>query len=147
MKPGRKNKYFTHVKPHLDKISYYALTMTDEQIAKALGVGKSTFAKYKAEYVELQEALKNGRARLVAELKGTLIQKARGYHYTETKTIKENGIVVREEIYSKYAQPDTGAAHLLLKNYDEEWSNDPQLQKLKERELDLKEKRIEEMEW
>lgn len=147
MKPGRKNKYNTHVKPYLQQVSEYALTMTDEQIAAALGVGKSTFAKYKAENVELQEALKNGRAKLVAELKSTLIQKARGYHYEERKTILENGAVVREEVNRKYAQPDTGAAHLLLKNYDEAWSNDPQMQALKERELELKEKRIEEMEW
>lgn len=144
---GRKNKYFTHVQPRLEEIQVMAQTMTEKQIAAALGVGYSTFAKYKVDYKELQEAIKNGRIVLVAELKDTLIKKARGFHYQEKKTIKENGVIIREEIYDKYAQPDTGAAHLLLKNYDETWSNDPALQALKERELELKEKHLENETW
>lgn len=144
---GRKNKYFSHVQPRLGDISEWAQYMTEEQIAQCLGVGKSTFFKYKAEYKELQDALKKGRDELVAVLKGTLIEKAKGFTYEEKKIIKENGVIIREETYIKFAQPDTGAAHLLLKNYDESWSNDPQLQALKERELALKEKHISEMEW
>lgn len=144
---GRKNKYLTHVQPRLDEISEWAQTMTDNDIAKALGVGISTFAKYKADNQELRDALKNGRVKLVAELKSTLIKKARGFHYQERKTIIENGVIIREEVHERYAQPDTGAAHLLLKNYDEAWSNDPRLQALKERELEMKEKHLSGMEW
>ena len=42
--------------------------------------------------------------------------------------IRETGegkVRVVEE-YKKYAQPDTGAIHLLLKNLDPEWRNDDQ---------------------
>lgn len=144
---GRKNRYYSHVQPRLEEISEWAQTMTEEQIAKCLGVGKSTFFKYKAENKELQDALKKGRVQLVAELKSKLIQKAKGFTYEEKKIIKENGVIIREETYIKFAQPDTGAAHLLLKNYDETWSNDPQLQALKERELELKEKHLENESW
>lgn len=146
-KTGRQNKYYTHVQPYLDDISEYALSMTESQIASVLGVGKSSFAKYKTEHKELTDALKKGRGKLVAELKSTLIKKAKGFSYQEKKTIMENGVIIREEIYTKYAQPDTGAAHLLLKNYDSAWSNDPKLQELKERELDLKEKHMQLDEW
>lgn len=145
---GRKNKYFTHVQPRLQEITEWAATMTDEDIAKALGVGRSTFFKYKAEKKDLQDALKNGRVQLIADLKSTLIKKARGFHYQEKKIIIENGVIIREEIYEKFAQPDTGAAHLLLKNYDKDnWSNDPKAQELKERELELKEKHLESESW
>lgn len=144
---GRKNKYYTHVQPRLDEIAEWAQTMTEKQIAECLGVGNSTFAKYKAENKELQDALKKGRTVLVAELKSKLIEKARGFYYEEVKTIEENGVIIRKETYRKFAQPDTGAAHLLLKNYDETWSNDPALQALKERELELKEKHLEAESW
>ena len=144
---GRQNKYFTNVQPRLDEISDWAQTMTEKQIAECLNVGYSTFAKYKTKYKELQEALKKGRVLLVAELKGTLIKKAKGFTYQEKKTIIENGVIIREEVYTKFAQPDTGAAHLLLKNYADDWSNDPQMHALKERELELKEKHLELNEW
>lgn len=146
-KAGRKNKYTTHVQPHLAEITEWAQSMTDNDIAECLGVGRSTFARYKQDNKELRDALKNGRVKLVAELKSKLIEKARGFHYEERKKIIENGVTIREEIYTKYALPDTGAAHLLLKNYDASWSNDPKQQELKERELELKEKHLESEVW
>ena len=54
-------------------------------------------------------------------------QKAKGFHYTETKkTIRDvNGVKTQVvEQLEKYSPPDTGAIHLLLKNLDEDWRND-----------------------
>lgn len=39
---GRKSKYDTHIKPHLNWIEQMCQTMTEEQIAKSLGVSVST---------------------------------------------------------------------------------------------------------
>ena len=45
------------------------------------------------------------------------------------------------EITTKAALPDVAALNLCLKNYDpENWANDPQALKLKEKELELKQK-------
>ena len=57
-KRGRKSKYFTHVEPYLDNISEWSESMTEAQIAKKLGVGKTAFNDYKMKYPKLMEAIK-----------------------------------------------------------------------------------------
>jgi hypothetical protein len=145
---GRPNKYKTHVEPYLDKIKEMALTMTEKQIAQCLGVAYSSFMEYKKDYPELLEALKKGRQDLVIELKSALIKKALGFEYSEKKTVKEFGAVVREEVTVKHTQPDVAALNLLLKNYDKDnWANDPQALELRRKELELSERKLEASEW
>lgn len=145
---ARKDNYELRVKPYLDKIPDMALVMTEEQIAKTLNVSLSAWKKYKELHKPLKTALKKGRRELVLELKSTLIQKARGFYYEESKTIKEEGRPTRTEVYKKYCQPDVAALNLLLKNYDREnWANDPQALKLREKELELQERKLEQNEW
>lgn len=145
---GRKNKYETHVKPYLSDIQKWCQTMTEKQIAKKLGVAYSSWCLYKNDHVELSETIKRGRQSLVVDLKSTLIERAKGFQYTEKKVIKEGGEVIREEIYTKSSLPDVAALNLLLKNYDKEnWSNDPQVLELRKKELELRERQIESNEW
>ena len=168
---ARPNKYELLVEPYLDKIKEMALTMTEEQIAETLGISLSTWKRYKADHEPLRTVLKNGRKDLVSELRGALIKKAKGFNYQETKVIteevkwpdelyvllKEAGFsdeqierskLVRTEVTTKYAAPDVAALNLALKNYDKEnWANDPQMIKLREKELELKERQIENNEW
>lgn len=149
---GRKGKYETHVEPRLHEISKWICTMTEGQIASKLGINQSTFQRYKNKHPELAEALVEGIGNLKVELKETLKKKAQGYTYKEVKTTKkiEGGkvIAVTQETYERYAQPDTGAIHLLLKNIDEDWRNDDKTSvDLKKRQLDLTEKRVEQGEW
>lgn len=144
---GRKSKWESHVLPRLEEVEKMALTMTEEQIAKTLGIGVSNYYEYKKKYPELREAVKKGRMSLVLDLKSTLIQKAKGFKYEEKKIIKEHGVVVKEEIIQKSALPDLGSIHLLLKNYDPYWSNDPKALELKKEELELKKKQVEENSW
>lgn len=148
MPKGRPNKYEQYVAPQLDKIEKMALVMTEEQIAKTLGVGYATFRRYKAEHEQLRTALKRGRKDLVYDLKSALIKKAMGYSYTEVTLIKENGVVVREETKLKQTAPDVAAINLLLKNYDrEDWANDPQMIAIRKKELELRERQLEMNEW
>lgn len=170
-KGGRKSKYFTHVEPRLMEIMEMCRTMTETQIAETLGVGASTFQAYKAEFPELAEILKKGRQNLVAELRGALIKKAKGYEYTETKETTERvkwpeniraalldagftadqigqARIVKTEVARKKMPPDVAALNLALKNYDKEnWANDPQQLELKKKEIELRERQIEANEW
>ncbi len=147
-KAGRKNKYDTHVKPYLNQIQEWANTMTEAQICVRLGVGKSAFSEYKRTHSELLEAIKKGRQDLVSDLRSALIRRACGYLYTERKTIVEDDKVVRMETVEKFMPPDVAALNLALKNYDKDnWANDPQALALRKRELDLREKQIEENIW
>ena len=141
---GRPNLYHKKVEPYLDEISEMALSMTEEQIAETLGISYTAFKKYKKEYQPLNDSLKKGRAKLVIELKSTLIRKAKGFNYEEKKTIKEYGQIVREEIYTKASVPDVAALNLLLKNYDaDNWANDPQAMRLRREELEFQKMKFE----
>ena len=143
-KRGRKSAYEITIKPRFSDISEWLKNgATEKQIADNLGVAYSTFNKYKAEKTEFAEFLKNGRKSLVIQLRGALVKKALGFSYVETKTVKtkdENGEnIERIETTVKTALPDVAALNLCLKNYDpDEWANDPQALKLKEKELELK---------
>lgn len=138
---AQKGKYETHVKPRLGEIAEWYEFYTEGQIAKKLGITQRTFTSYKKDHAELQEALISGRDTLITDLKKTMKKKAKGFTYTETKrTIREidgKRTVLIEE-YERYAQPDTGAIHLLLKNLDDTWRNDDKAtMDIKRGQLDL----------
>ena len=143
-----KEKYTTHILPNLDKIREMALTMTEEQMAKVIGVNKDTWFKYKREKPEFSDALKKGRLDLCLEIKSVLIQRAKGMQVTEKKQIIEDGKVVREEIYTRSYPPDVAAASMLLKNLDPEWHNDDKAtMELKKRQVEVMEKKAEDASW
>ena len=149
---GRKDKYEEYVAPRLEEIKKLVIDLTENQIAQVLGIAPRSFARYKVAHPELREALKAGTEMLVCELKDALRKKARGFTYKEKKVItkEEGGVVVsvQTEEYEKYAPPDTGAIHLLLKNYDKEWRNDDAAtMELKRRTVETAEKKAEGSEW
>ena len=89
----------------------------------------------------------------MAQLRSALIKKAMGFEYSETKIIEredpDTGEKVRTvETYNKKSLPDVAALNLCLKNYDElHWSNDPQGDKIKREELELKKQKLEKDDW
>lgn len=151
-----KSKYDSHVKPHLEKITKWTEDLTDEQIAARLKISRKSFIEYKKQHPELVEALEKGKKRLVVELKDTLKKKAKGFYYEEVKTVKihnpdsdaEPEWIEKIEINRKYAQPDTGAAHLLLKNLDPTWRNDDaETMKLKKQQVEIQKQKLEQDNW
>lgn len=148
---GRKGRYETHVRPNLDEIRKWIETCSEKQICKKLGITERSFGRYKKEHEELREALLQGKQSLVEDLKQDLKKKARGFYYTETKTVvqKKDGVkTVMKEEYERYAQPDTGAIHLLLKNLDPEWRNDDQTTiDLKRQKLELDKQKADDNNW
>lgn len=153
-KSNKPNKYETLVKPRLKEIEEWRrIGWKEDEIAKELGISRSTFAQYKQLYPELSDTIKSENAALVEDLRGALVRRAKGYQYIETKKIyerNENGQLVhtRTEETTKSQPADVAALNLALKNFDREnWSNDPQLLALKREELELKKKQIEKDDW
>lgn len=167
---ARPDKYEKYVEPYLNKIEQMALTMTEAQIAETLGISIASWKRYKAKHEPLRTVLKKGRKDLVIELKSTLIQKAKGYEYTEKKVVSqhvkwpdelylllrdagfsdeqiEQSQLIRTEVMTKHASPDVAALNLLLKNYDKDWRNDPAEYELKKRAIELQEKKLEDNNW
>lgn len=151
-KRGRRSKYDTEIKPYLDKIREFAQSgATEKEICAVLNVSTSTFYEYKKKHSELSSALKKGRKELVLEIRGALAKKALGYDYEEKKTYMkkdDSGKDVKyTEITTKHQPPSEAAANMLLKNYDEEWKDNPALYRLKEIELELRKQMIEDKNW
>lgn len=148
MGKGRPSKYESHVEPHLAEIADMAESMTEAQIAEALGVSYRAFRDMKKKYPPLSASLKKGRKTVVERGRSALIRKAEGFEYEEKKRIIVKGKVIREEITTKYCPPDVAAINLLLKNYDpENWANDPQMLKIRQEELELQRKKLEQGMW
>lgn len=152
-KRGRKSK-LDIVKENLEHIKKWAsLGATEAQIAKSLGISRSAFCEYKKDFKELEDVIKNARMDLVIDLKGTLVERAKGFEYEEKKQyIKKDEVTGNKtqytEITTKKALPDVAALNLCLKNWDKEWQNDPALYELKRQELELRKKMAKEKdEW
>lgn len=153
---GNKSKYETYVKPYLEDIKIWTESLTDREIAEKLKISPRTFATYKKDYPDLAQALEDGKKKLVRTLKETLKKKAKGFYYEEVKTVKihnpdpdaESEWIERIEINRKYAQPDTGAAHLLLKNLDPNWRNDDrETMDIKKKQIELQKQKLEQDNW
>ena len=96
--------------------------LSDEDIAKAINVNRSTIYAWKKSYPEISNALKEGK--LVADLavESALFKKATGFTVTDTKTTsfldKETGELTegKSEVTTKHVLPDTLAIMFWLKN-------------------------------
>lgn len=153
-KMGRKDAYETKIKPRFDEIRDWLINgASDDNIIHNLGISKPTYYKYLNEKIDFFNLIKNGRVSIVAQLRSALIKKAMGFEYQESKIIEredpETGEKVRTvETYNKKSLPDVAALNLALKNYDpDNWSNDPQGDKLKREELELKKQKLEKDDW
>lgn len=113
--------------PAIEKWSRQGLT--EIQICKNLGLAINTLNEYKKQYPELADALKRGRATIVAEIENALVKRALGSTYEEVKTSIRliNGVETKyTEKIKRYALPDVGACCFLLKNKDRgNWSDNP----------------------
>lgn len=143
-KRGRKTVYETHIAPRLKEIEKWRkVGATVENMCAALGVSKTTFHKYLNEQPDFANAYKKGTVELVMDLRGELARIA-FKHTLETKKqyIKqdmETGNNTKyTEITTKEVDGDIAAINLLLKNLDENWSNDPQNLALRKQELELR---------
>jgi len=130
-KPGRKNAYKTKIEPRLFEIAGWARDgHTDKEMCAALGVGLSTFYRYKAEKQELQDALKETKAIADLAVENSLYKRAIGYEYEETvQEVKTDatGKIKEKHIKktTKTVLPDTTAQIFWLKNRKRDVWNNP----------------------
>lgn len=141
---ARPSRYETEIKPHIDDIrKAVECGATDEEIATAFRIAKSTLYEYKKKYPEFSDAFARGREKVCIDIKAALLKKALGFKYQEEKSVakhdKDGEAVVMVETYTKYQPPSETAAAMLLRNYDKDWrDNDNAAARLKQQEQDLK---------
>lgn len=113
-----KGKYQEWLEPEgLLKLEGWARDgLTDEQIAKNMGVRTSTLYDWKKKYLEISEALKKGKEVVDRQVENALLKRALGYSYTETtRELVGTKMVITKEVV-KEVQPDTTAQIFWLKN-------------------------------
>ena len=113
-----KGKYQEWLEPEgLLKLEGWARDgLTDEQMAKNMGVRTSTLYDWKKKYSEISESLKKGKEVVDRAVENALLKRALGYSYTETtKELVGTKMIVTKEVV-KEVQPDTTAQIFWLKN-------------------------------
>lgn len=90
--------------------------LTDEQIAKNIGINRTTLYDWKKKEVNIADALKKGKEVIDFEVENALLKKALGYSITieEEKIDKYGDVhVLKKEVH---VPPDTTAQIFWLKN-------------------------------
>lgn len=99
--------------------SWARMGLTNEQIAKNIGVNADTFYTWLKKYPEISESIKKGKAPIDFEVENALFKRAIGYEYEEIETIiEEIDGKQRKRIkkIKKVALPETSAMIFWLKN-------------------------------
>lgn len=134
---ARPSKYETHVLPKLAAVQGWAMQgLTNEQIAKNLGIHKATLCDYQNKYSEFAEALKKGKEVADFEVVNSLHENATGYWKTEQvvsqkKTVGYNDQGKRVEVtepviveVKRWYPPNVTAQIYWTKNrMPQEWSD------------------------
>lgn len=115
MAQGKYREWLT--KEGLLKIEGWARDgLTDEQIAKNMGISRQTLYDWKNKYPDISDALKRGKEIVDREVENALLKRALGYKYKEIRTeTDEYGRVKTIEI-EKEVVPDVTAQIFWLKN-------------------------------
>lgn len=127
-----KSKWETHVKDKLILVEAWARNgLTDEQIAKNLGISKDTFYKYKKDHVDFSDSLKRGKEVIDIEVENALLKRALGYRYDEVtkERDKDTGELVVTKVVTKEVVGDTTAQIYWLKNRKpEDWRDKKEIE-------------------
>jgi hypothetical protein len=132
---------------------------TDKEIAEKIGIGYSTFKRYKAQNSELKQIIAQGKDKKNQSVEQALYKCCIGYSYYEevptkvkSEVLADDGqtILTQEDVkiskVKKYKGPDLAAQKYWLNNKEKaKWKEDPhavdnakKLTKLKEKEVNSK---------
>lgn len=147
------------IKDNLKKIEkWVAAGLSMKEIAKNLGISERTLYKYKADDPQFMQTVKKARQPAVEILENTMFKSATGFmqtvkKYEKVKRIKYEGgkkleeyeemVEYTEEVYFK---PDITAGIFLLKNWGN-YVNEPRVLEIRQKELELAERKLEDSEW
>ena len=100
---------------------------TDLEIIEALGIGQTTFYRWRHEHPQFREATELGKEAADERVERSLYQRALGYSHQAVKIFMPAG--AENPIYAAYTEhypPDTAAASLWLRNRQPEKWRDKQ---------------------
>lgn len=107
--------------------------LTDEQIAKNIGISRSTLNEWKKKYPDISDTLKKNKGIVDFEVENALLKRALGYSYKEItremvfdKVKEQYEMKVTKEV-TKEVLPDTTAQIFWLKNRQvQKWRDKPE---------------------
>lgn len=104
--------------------------LTDEQIAKNMGITRATLYEWRKRFPDISDALTTNKEVADRQVENALYKKANGYEYEEHKTYistDSSGKEIKKvEVFKRYAQPDTASIIYWLNNrMPKKWKNQP----------------------
>lgn len=90
--------------------------LTDEQIARKIGINPATLYRWMERYSEISEAIKKGKAPVDFQVENALLKRALGYDYEEVVTEVYGDGKKHVKKIKRHVPPDVGAAAFWLKN-------------------------------
>ena len=129
MSVGRSGKYHEWLTEEgLTKLGGWARDgLTDEQIAKNIGISRSTLSEWKKKHPDILDTLKKNKEVADIQVENALFKRALGYEYEEVKTLIEevDGKKKKKvEKTKKHVPADVSAGIFWLRNRKgKTWSN------------------------
>lgn len=147
------------IKDNMKRIEkWVASGLSMKEIAHNLGISERTLYKYKANDPQFMQTVKNARQVAVETLENTMFKSATGFMqtlkkyekvkrctYKDGKKLKEWEEIVELEV-EEYFKPDITAGIFLLKNWGN-YVNEPRVLEIRQQELELQKKKLEDSEW
>ena len=141
-KRGRKSKYETNVQPRLIEIAAWCRDgLTDKEIAEKLDIGLDSFYRYKKDFSEFSDTLKETKEIADIKVENSLNKNANGYDYVEQTVVMKKEVIykdgkrVKEITYPevvpiiKHKEAETKAQQFWLQNRKpEKWRNQAQVE-------------------
>ena len=140
---ARKSKYETVIPPNMELIKkWLAEGVPEKDIAQNLGIGLTTWKRWKAETEEFQSVVVHARAPKVKELENVMFKLAQGYtvRVQDAMKVREPGGGEHLEYYEKdvHVPANFNALRFLLTNWSEEYANDPAMIRQRKEEFEHK---------
>lgn len=100
--------------------------LTDEEIAKKIGIATSTLYEWKKRYQTIAEAIKKGKAPADFLVEQSLYKRALGYEYDQVKIEEDEQGRRKRTVTTHHLPPDTASAFIWLKNRrPDRWRDNP----------------------
>lgn len=108
-------------------VAWARLGKTLDEIAEAMGITRSTLAKWRRQYNQIDVALNSGWDDITTQVETALVKRALGYEYTETYEEVQDGPLgqtVKTGTRTKAVVPDVTSQIFFLKNRaPDRWSD------------------------
>ena len=139
---GRKSKYETNVEPRLLEIAAWCRDgLTDKEIAERLNISSDSFYKYKNEFTEFSDTLKETKEIADIKVENSLNKNANGYDYEEQVVVMKKEVIYNEQgkrqkeitypvtvTVTKHKEAETKAQQFWLQNRrPSKWRNHTQV--------------------